>query len=245
LEKESSQIKTATPLASFSSKSFINGGVLSNIAVVTVLSLAIMTTLISLAINFWVVLVVFMLSIYLMVVFRSGNVTYNLYSWGFAQHITPSFKKRRLVKRSFKWEDLVSYRVGIDMDRQMKEYNYLKLQLHKQPFQIQMNDAKSSMAPFLDFRNAFVEQLESYNRKATHVDSGTEKKATVRKKPGFYKTWFAKVLTILFIIITALAIVYVLFQGGSVRPTNLFRIFVILLPGTAYMVYRVFWLKGD
>lgn len=242
--------ETKEPIASFSSRSFLKGGLVSNIAIVTFISLLVMSLLINLDLPIWITVGAFMLTIYVLIQMRSGKVRYDLFEWGFTQHLTPMFNKKRRIERRFTWDDVKSYQVGIDMNRRKQEYNYLNLRLKKTPDHIQMHDADSDMQYFLQFRDAFVKQLEGYNASYTEaptVASRDEKRkiGPIKRKPDFYKTFWAKLITLLLVVFTLVMLGYVILNRGNVSYTNLFRIFVIIIPGTAYMLYRVFWRNGN
>jgi len=222
---------------------------MKNIMIVTFLSLFVMSILINLGVPILIVVGVFLLSIYLLIMWRSGSVRYDLFSWGFTQHLSPTFNKNRRIKRVFVWDDVKSYQAGIDMNRRKQEYNYLKLSLRKSPDRIQIEDTDSDMDAFMSFRQAFIEQMESYNASPDSV--APESVPTVRlhkpikRRTGFYKTFTAKAFTLVMIVFSLVLVGYVIVNMGDVRRTNMFRIFAVILPGTLYMVYRVFWMKGE
>ncbi len=96
------------PLASFSSRSFIHGGILKNIMIVTFLSLFVMSILINLGVPILIVVAIFLINIYVLIMWRSGSVRYELFPWGFTQHLSPTFNKNRRIKRVFTWDDVKS-----------------------------------------------------------------------------------------------------------------------------------------
>lgn len=217
--------------------------------IVTFLSLMVMSILINLGVPILIVVAVFLINIYVLIMWRSGSVRYDLYSWGFTQHLSPTFNKNRRIKRVFTWDDVKSYQVGIDMNRQKQEYNYLKLSLRKAPNHIQIQDTESTMDMFMRFREAFVEQIEHFNASpetATPAPSPAEPvHRPIKKRKDFYKTFVAKAFTLVMVVFSLVLVGYVVMNFGDVRRTNMFRIFAIILPGTLYMVYRVFWMRGE
>jgi len=246
--EKSSEITKDDALATFNSKSFINGGLFSNILIVVVLSMFVMSAFMMFGSPIWLNAIALMATMYLLIRMRSGNSSYSVFEWGFTQSIKPFLQTRKAFVRSFTWEEVESYKVGIDMDRQHKEYNYLHLDVTKAPKSIRINDQNADMATFLSFRNVFVDQIESYNSSADNTlfkaRDGAHPIHHVKAKQDFYKSIWAKLLTIVFVVFSVLAIIYVS-KTSDVRATNLYRIFIVVIPGTIYMFYRVFLRKGN
>jgi len=80
---------------------------------------------------------------------------------------------------------------------------------------------------------------ESFSEKSIPVVNPRRK---IKRKGGFYKTFWAKLLTVIFLIMSIIFLV--LWAGGYLGPTHVFRLLIIILPGTMYMFYRVF-MKRD
>lgn len=64
----------------------------------------------------------------------------------------------------------------------------------------------------------------------------------IRQRRSFYETFPAKAITIFFTLFT-LFLIWIIFSDGM-RASNLFKLMVIILPGTVYMLYRVFFKKS-
>ncbi len=107
------------------------------------------------------------------------------------------------------------------MNRQKQEYNYLKLSLRKAPNQIQIQDTESTMEMFMRFREAFVEQMESFNASpetATPAPSQVEPThRPIKKRKDFYKTFVANAFTLVMVAFSLVLIGYVVMNLGDVR----------------------------
>ncbi len=245
--EENSEITKDEALAEFSGKSFINGGLVSNILTVTVISLFVMSVFIMLKAPIWLSMIALLGAMYYLIKRRSGTAKYQVHSWGFSQSLHPNIKGSKVINRSFTWHDVHSFKQVTDMDRQRREYNYLKLEVNKTPKSFLIHDQDGDMAAFLSFRDTFVAQLDLYNSgfSSDHIPQiGEHTGHQVLEKPDFYKTVWAKLITVFFVLFSILAVVYV-GSVENVRHTNLYRIFIVVVPGTIYMVWRVFIKKGN
>jgi hypothetical protein len=150
--------------------------------------------------------------------------------------------------RFFPFAEIVSYKREKDLARSMREVEVLKITVRTAPFHVWIND-KVDPVGFRKFADAFVDQVENVNRilEAGHLPGDVETSDVVETKPaqrpirrrkGFYDSVFAKVLTIAFVWAN-LALTAAFFMGEA-RPTQLIRFGIVIVSGTAYMVYRVF-----
>ena len=180
-----------------------------------------------------------------------GRMEYRLTTRGLHRWFRPflgNFLPIRGRARFFHFAEIVSYKREKDLARSMREVEVLKITVRTAPFHVWINDQVNPVG-FRRFADAFVEQVESVNQNlaAGHTPGDPETTDVVETKPvqhpikrrkGFYSTVFAKVLTVVFVWATlALAAAFFL---GEARATQLIRFGIVILPGTAYMVYRVF-----
>lgn len=232
-----------SPINSFRTKSFLNGGIWRNIFLTVFVSLGFMTLLMSVGVPPLPTTVLFLVVIYISIKALSGKATYHLYSWGFRQEITPSWKYKKPLSRTFTWDDISSYQSGIDMNRSHQEYNYLKLNLKKAPRHIQLSDSNAVMGSFLAFRQDFENLMDNVSL-ATPSDQDEQKKRNpIKRKADFYSTIWAKILTAFFVFVSVAILIFAL-NYGPMRSTSWFKLLVVVIPGTIYMVWRVFYMKG-
>lgn len=176
--------------------------------------------------------------------FGGGDMRYTLTSTGIERDFRPfAAQYVRIGQRHQKarFSDIRSYRRDRDLGRDKQEYAFLRLRLGKPPYRMTIN-SKSGRDAFEAFADAFEAQVAGHGSSpeaTTAPRSGAGTPAPrVRREKGFYDTWFAKGLTIVF------AILAVVLSGlqftGTVAGTNLFRLTVIIIPGVLYMAYRCF-----
>jgi hypothetical protein len=67
----------------------------------------------------------------------------------------------------------------------------------------------------------------------------------IKRKKGFYESVWGKIVSVFFLIFTALLIIFYFFFPGYLKVTHLYRLAFILVPGTFYLVYRTFFSRGD
>ena len=65
---------------------------------------------------------------------------------------------------------------------------------------------------------------------------------SLKERKGFYETLFAKIITVFFILLS-IGLIYLFIIGTLGKATHIFRLFIIIIPGTIYMAYRVFGKK--
>ncbi len=204
--------------------------------------------------------------------FGIGEVQYLLTPQGIEQKIRrfiPYAIKRKEETRLINWDKMSSYKIDTDKKRYGDEYEYIKLYLKISPGEIWITDQQDK-AGFQQFKDTFLLMLGDFNarNKKTTTETLQPQQATgkskssnegnnpqgesglngnyqsplIRQRQSFYKTFFAKALTIFFTLITILFIWIIAYRG--MHFTNWFKLMFIILPGTVYMVYRVFISPG-
>lgn len=182
-----------------------------------------------------------------------GKVQYSLYADGIEQRIKkfiPYYLKKKEETRFIKWEQIKSFKNDTDFSRQVKEYEYIKLYLNTPPREIWITDQIDPVG-FNVFNSAFLLKMQEFTpqpqaeNEATisyssfkNVQPSSSIKPIIKQKKSFYNTVFAKVITLLFVAVSLSIAWFGIING--MRLTNWFRLGIILIPGTIYMVYRVF-----
>ena len=154
----------------------------------------------------------------------------------------PSTKSFRLH-----WDEIGHYEIGSDMNRALTEKRFLLVQARKGNKRIRITENENDREAFTRFSEALEARIGSWNgMHGANAEDQSEPGSTfrpIRKKRGFYTSFFGKALSLFFLLLTAatgtLMVTEGLGSGGS-----WFRLLFILVPGTAYMVYRSF-IKKD
>ena len=204
--------------------------------------------------NVFLCMVLLFAGILLVYGFSIGKVRYTLTVEGVQQNIRRFipyllFKKEQV--RFIRWNQVRSFKNDTDKMRSGQDYEFLKLYLNTSPGEIWITDQHDKHG-FRQFRDAFLGFIRDNNNWAdkpqnAHLTGTTDKQDTekrpqtthIRRRKGFYETTFAKVLTIFFTLLTLLLIWVFSFWGMGF--TNSFRLMFVLIPGTVYMLYRVFF----
>ncbi|MCU0404478.1 MAG: hypothetical protein MUE99_08010 [Chitinophagaceae bacterium] len=198
--------------------------------------------------------------------FGIGKVHYVITPSGIEQHIQrfiPYYLWHRKETRIFPWNAIRSYKNDTDQKRTGEEYEYLKLYLNKSPGEVWITNQHDDTG-FQKFKGVFLSIVAGqttetlHHREGIHTESPqkstkfqtSEKQQTeeekiqlpsvpyIKKRKSFYETFFAKLITIFFIMLTIFLVWILAYKG--MHFTNWFRVLFILLPGTVYMTYRVF-----
>jgi hypothetical protein len=197
-----------------------------------------------------------------------GKVTYTLTNKGITQKIRRFISlglKQKEKIRNIPWKNITSYKNDTDKKRYSGEYEYLKLYLNISPGEVWMTNEHDDPG-FRKFKEAFLQKVKTIHSPSvetiihplpsanivTSEPEGKEDKGIgkpsigtplqIKERKSFYKTFFAKLITVLFVFITIILIWVLSFKGMHV--TNWFKLLYIILPGTVYMVYRVYFSPG-
>ena len=182
--------------------------------------------------------------------FWAGRARYYLTEKGLGRRMEPFVAKwiKRGVKEQFiPFEHMVSYRADKDLNRGMQEVEFLKIKLKTSPHRIWINNQKNPDG-FFEFRDRFIEVVRNRNektiKKREEVKSQSVSGTPIVEKKSWYTTLFAKIITWIFIL-SSLGLLLLYITGDLSRNTQLFRLFYIVIPGTIYMVIRVFRQKNQ
>ncbi len=240
----------------FTTNSFILDSTFWSIIIASQGALALMFIPMALGVPVLICALFFILSIYYLIRILTAKATYTLNESGVSRILKPnlfeSFWSKR-IHTHLHWNEIESYVIGSDATRGLQEYNYLTIKSSNHKFSI--NDKNGDVKGFDNFKNTFVKFATSYNANIVkghlnkEVTENSSKASTLDEKPikrekSFYETLFAKILTIFFVFLSV-ALLLFLIQTGNTRISNWFRFLILIIPGTLYMVYRVFVEKKD
>jgi hypothetical protein len=183
--------------------------------------------------------------------YRIGKVKYALYPFGIHQTIRrfiPDILGKEAEERLITWNFINSYKIDKDLSKSLKPYHFIKLYLNVSPKEIWITD-QINKDGFDKFKFEFEKLIQEHENIRAENDFNPRSISNVedirpqyiKRKKGFYSTIFAKIVTLFFLVVSILLLMYAIKSG--MRATNWFRLGVVIIPGTIYMVYRVFFEK--
>lgn len=251
-------MKTAT----YSTTGFVTGSSILWILVISQAALFIMVPVFALGLHPFISVAMFIAVIYGGFQLVTGKVVYTVTAEGLTKDVTPNLLKNFWNKQRFQfysWDQINSFRSGTDTDRSLEQFDYLTIRTRKGKLEI--NTKKGDRNNFREFETVFRQYAGAVNAGVLRTETTSSEipagqapttataetgagRHTIREKPDFYKTPFAKVLTVCFILmfIGIFALMIVL---ENTRLANIFRLTFIILPGVLYMTWRAFLKKAD
>lgn len=221
----------------------------SSIVIATVCGMGLMFLTIMVGAPIIVSMVALIGGILLVYGYRVGQITYQITTSGLHIKIRiflPYWIRKKEEYRYVLWQDVRSFKHDFDQNRSCQQYEYIKLYLRKYPGEVWIANQRDKSG-FVTFRDTFLQivAIERHNSETnTKAISEVSHKKVVEhnepflvKRKGFYKTTSAKIVIVLLILAAVGLVLYNQFYGLSLR--NLFRLEAIIIPGVAYMIYRV------
>lgn len=238
----------------YTRKGLVSGGVLLELFASTQLGLWVMFVgvLVGLPVLVNVILLVGVIAAVLYVC--SAEILYSLEDSGLTRSIQPKvLKSTRLTRQEHvKWERIVWYTLDHDRNRSWQAYPYLLIKGKKPAFQWKIAGKNMQDTAFDQFARSFIQSIpasslphlgaepqspQGHPDNPSRVDTSSTT-PTVRSRASFYRTKWAKGLAILFVIVDVLLIGGALTGGITLSATSMYRLIAVLLPGTAYVLYR-------
>ncbi|PKL11896.1 MAG: hypothetical protein CVV52_12200 [Spirochaetae bacterium HGW-Spirochaetae-8] len=234
----------------------VSGGVLLELFVSTQLGLWVMLVGVLLGLPVLVNVILLVGSIAAVLYICSAEILYSVDDSGLTRSIRPTvLKSTRLSRREhIKWERIVWYTVDHDRNRSWQAYPYLLIKGKEPPFRWKIAGKNMQDAAFDQFVESVIQciPLTSLPRSGTptphpqaHPDNPSSASSptampVIQSRRGFYRTKWAKGLAVLFLTADLLLIGGVLTGGIALSATSTYRLIAVLLPGTAYVLYRTF-----
>lgn len=136
------------------------------------------------------------------------------------------------------------------MSKSLKSYHFIKLYLNVELKQIWITD-QINKEGFERFKFEFEKLIREHAILRAENDFNPRSMRNVedirplhvKREKGFYTTVLAKIVTLFFVVLSILLLIFAIQSG--MRATNWFRLGVVIIPGTIYMVYRVFLDKKE
>lgn len=192
----------------------------------------------------------------LVIGFTSGSTEYSINEEGLSKHLTTYLRNHKVAKQ-YPWSAVKSYKIGSDLSRSYGEYNYLEINFAGNDTW-QLTDQKGKTG-FENFKQAFLRAVAVYNAQdaaapditmlphppiaatgVSKISVTTTPTQKIEQKKTFYETPWAKVfLGVMALWISGvMGFLFLNPEYGSVATT--FRLLFIIMPGMAYIYYRVY-----
>lgn len=248
--EKNTEIRPSEILATFKTNSF-SGNPLGAIILATAVGLCTMFLGIAIGAPVWLSMLLLLGGILLIFGFQSGKAEYHLFTDRIERVVHPAIPYAKVRHLTVPLSRIRSYRRSKDLSRSGRETEQLKIQLRMSPGTIWLSD-QVFPDQFTLFADRFEEAVLDYNsrvktqKKADHAKplSPVSHNADlpITKKRNWYKGTFAKLLSVFFLFFTV--VIFFFYLKGSLSYTSMWRLFIILIPGTIYMLYRSF-IKRD
>lgn len=136
------------------------------------------------------------------------------------------------------------YQEGSDLNRSYETYEYLII-VFNDGVRWKIVSKKETMVEFNPLKAYIIGKIEEINRNVSTqpVQSETVQISTpkIKRRKGFYESVWGKIVSVFFLIFTAVLIIFYLYNPGFFKVTHLYRLAFILVPGTIYLLYRTFF----
>lgn len=234
----------------------------------TLFSMAFMFLFIWLGLPIWLTVGLFVAIIYFAIYSFVYTAQYWIYNDRLEESLTPKLSFMPFIKakqNTYAWTDLETYLQDATLTRYYGERAYLKLYFKNPKRQVHINAGnevfeKENFAQFAAAFNALIDNEQpihpTIKEAETIARQEIEKEAAIpapikpihaKAKKSFYDTIWGKLLAILFLLLTATLIsIYYFpssFGGLELKGTAGWRLWVIIVPGTIYMMNRAFFSK--
>lgn len=197
---------------------------------------SVMMLLILIGAGVWLSMAVYFAVILLIMGVFSGNAEFVLNEQGIARKVYPFLKVFNKEKITFHtWSEVASYKIGKDMNRSLQEYEFLWIRF-KGGSAWQITDRQNAVE-FERFKNNFLEIVNTINVKAE--DHSIVEQHPIKRKYTFYEKNWSIIYVWVLSILTAGIFVFLLIHPDYISSTTLFRIAMIIIPGLAYIFYRI------
>lgn len=194
--------------------------------------------------------ILMVLSMFLCIYFLSSDATFYLSELELNRILLANnfiFKNNKA--QAFTWNDIKSYKTGKDLGRYRGEYQFLNINF-KNGVQWKITDSYGEqLEAYNNFLNYFKTQVQLHNENTSSraiAETPKQKVNTIlteiKKEKTFYDSIFGKLFTIgIGIFIVALITVGRSYLTSAAK----LKLFVVLIPGFLYILYRTFLEKKE
>ena len=220
-------------------KGLISGGVLLELLISTQLGFAVMLASLLLGLPLWVNVLLLVGTITAVLYICSAEIHYRVDADGLTRYIEPRILKSKKLRRltHIDWNRIESYTLDHDRNRSWQAYPFLLIRGREPSFQWKIAGTSMSDEAFERFVQAFVHGTEPGGVSQSEP-SPLYSMQSVKSRPGFYRTGWAKLLALMLVALDVILIAGVWTGLLSLSETGTYRLVAILLPGTVYVLYR-------
>lgn len=170
----------------------------------------------------------------------------------------PFFKEPKTESKYY--SEIISYKTGKDLNRGFETFEYLILWF-KDSTKWKVTSKKDNLADYFPFRDYIINKIEDLNSsfQKQNVSSNPAKseitpieniKTTfsgqytpIKRKKNIYESIWGKILALAFSAFSIFLILFFINNPEYFKTTYLFRIALIIIPGTLYVLYRTIFKK--
>ena len=209
--------------------------------------MAVMLLSIAITTSFIVGIPVFILSIYAVLYWFTGDAEYTLTNEGIARNVKPKLRykyKKYEQNKFFRWDEIKSYKTGKDQFRTLQEFEFLEINLPDDETW-EINNEKNKEG-FKNFRDEFLKVIEKLNsgtdlqivnNSRTH---SSKKRKHIDRKKSFYESPWAKVFLWFMALLVVGIIAFFIMFPKYLNWLRFFQLVFIILPAWAYIYYRLY-----
>lgn len=153
-----------------------------------------------------------------------------------------------------------SFLEGKDLNRSYETYEYLKLWFDDATTW-KIVSKRETADDFSRFKVIVVSKIGEINSNITprempieanpqsktsgkYLDFRSEHKPLIKRKISFYESIWGKIVAVAFLFITILFVIFYVYNPKYLKETHLFKLLVVIIPGTVYLLYRTFLSKN-
>ncbi len=198
--------------------------------------------------------IAFMVPMIILALRFSGKAEYAIDESGVSRTVVTTLGNKHSLHQKT-WAEIKYFKVGSDLNRSLKEYNFLELTFFDGEVW-KITDDRSDKEAFLAFKESFQSAASSMGTAQENLTESegsiessevtaresniSETILPIKQRKTFYETLGAQVLFWgMAIFLAALAIFYILYPE-YMNTSNAFRISFILIPGIMYLYYRLY-----
>lgn len=249
------------------------GNALPHVAVLLLImvytGMSVMFLLIWLGVNTFITLAAFIGSMVFIMALFSGETEYVIDTNGVQKNLV-TWLFKRVVKKSFKWAEIKSYKNGKDLNRSLEEYEFLEITF-KNSETWQILDSRN-VADFQIFRDSFFAAVKIFNEEipapetilnlphepktdksarqfqpARSIPVQVEKKTEantqrphIERSKTFYETFAAKVVFWIFAAFFSALAGFLIKNPEYLKASYLIRFGIIIVPGMLYFAGKIY-----
>ncbi len=221
------------------------------ILIMTILSMAVMLLSIAITTSFIVGIPVFIISIYAVLYWFTGDAEYTLTNEGISRNVKPKLRykyNKHEQNKFFRWDEIKSYKTGKDQFRTLQEFEFLEINLpDNETWEI--NNEKNKEG-FKNFKEEFLKMIDKINSETDlqiiniSKHNSSNKLKHIDRKKTFYESPWAKVFLWFMALLVVGIITFFIVYPKFLNWLRFFQLAFIILPAWVYIYYRLYGQKS-